>query len=110
MAVSKKFSKEESEFGLVDAVMQKNRLLIVKKLFDAKPKHVSQLAKETGLSRVTTYYHLDILREAGIVEQEYVILKEPQSRKGKVGSFYKLNKARLTEALKIVEKMIEMAK
>ena len=98
-----------SKFKLFEAVLQKNRIQIINALSDGKARYVSELAKETKLTRVNVCYHLDVLKEAGLVEQEYKILKEPGSV-GKVGSFYKLNIEKLRKAIDVIRKMLPETK
>ena len=89
---------------LIDAVLQKNRIKMLTAM--AKPIHISALARKIHLTRATVCYHLSILQDAGLVEQEYVLLKEPSNSKGKVGNFYRVNRERLREALKTIDELL----
>ncbi|MDH5771197.1 MAG: helix-turn-helix domain-containing protein [Candidatus Bathyarchaeota archaeon] len=93
---------------LIDAVLQKNRIEMLKAM--AKPIHVSALARKTHLTRATVCYHLTILQNVDLVEQEYVLLKEPSGSKGRVGNFYRVNRERLREAFKIIDDLLTKAR
>ncbi len=94
---------ESTPSMLVDALLQRNRLVIVSELMK-KPLHISQLAERINLDRATTAYHLGQLRDVGLVEQEYKILDQPHS-KGRAGSFYKVNHEVFEKALAAMEEL-----
>ncbi|MCL4436013.1 MAG: helix-turn-helix domain-containing protein [Thaumarchaeota archaeon] len=89
---------------LVNAVIQKERALILKEL-KSGVKHISKLSEETGLDRATVSYHLGILEIHKVVSSEYEMLREPHS-KGRIGRYYTLNQARLEEAIKAIQQRV----
>lgn len=103
--------RDESEVG-PDAILQKTRLDIIKKLREKEGhSYIGELESELHVSRSTICYHLDVLEDMGIVEQEYELIVEPGSRKGRVRSYYRLNAEKLAETIKeIMEMMPEVAR
>lgn len=95
-----------------DTILQKTRLDIIKKLREKGGRsYISEMERELRISRSTICYHLDILEDMDIVEQEYELISEPQSRRGRVRSYYKLNVEQLTETIKeIMEMMPEVGR
>jgi len=91
---------------VMDALANENRVRILKLLSDGKPRTVSEIAKELGLSRTATFYHLTILSDVGFVEQEYKIIKEPSSP-ARVGSFYRINKEKIKTIYSEIRKLLE---
>ena len=89
-----------------DAILQKTRLDIINQLQDKKRSYISELERDLDVSRATICYHLDILEDMKIVEQEYEVLLKPQSKKGRVRSYYKLNYERLTEVINEIRAMM----
>jgi DNA-binding transcriptional ArsR family regulator len=86
------------------ALLDETRMALLTSLLE-RPKHISELAKNTHSGRATICYHLNILEELGLVESSYVMLQQPRL-KGKVGRVYSVNRKRLEEALSIVEKKL----
>ncbi|TLX93715.1 MAG: winged helix-turn-helix transcriptional regulator [Thaumarchaeota archaeon] len=90
---------------LARALIQEERLRMVRILQRGK-KNISELADETKLDRATVSYHLAVLEKNGIVASRYEMLREPRS-KGKVGRYYKINKAILAKAFLALERLRE---
>ncbi|OYT26363.1 MAG: hypothetical protein B6U95_07525 [Thermofilum sp. ex4484_82] len=89
---------------IIGKTLQKNRLDIINLLKDGKPRNISEIAKEIGLSRTATTYHLSMLEEIGLVEQKYEIMKAPNTPPV-VGSFYTLNKKKLEQIIEILSQI-----
>lgn len=98
--------KKEELYELFDALLNRNRIEIIRALsLSDKPMYISEIAERVKLSRTATSYHLDVLESVGIVEHEYVVIREPKST-GRLGSFYKLNEKRLKEAIDAINQFL----
>jgi len=92
---------------IMDALANENRVKIIKLLLDGKPRTVSEIAKELNLARTTTFYHLTVLSDIGLVEQEYKIIREPSSP-ARVGSFYKIDKRKAKMVLEEIKELLKL--
>ena len=90
---------DESNKLKVDALMSETRRQIISSLVTEK-KHISHLARELQKDRSTIAYHLDLLEKTGIVSSNYELIEELHSQ-GKIGNYYKVNRAVLNEAVRL---------
>ena len=98
--------RNDSMDSLAGAFLQQTRLGILRKLREKGRSYIGELEGELDITRATLCYHLDILEEVELVEQEYELIVKPQSRKGKVRSYYRLNEEKLTEVTRLVTQLI----
>ena len=91
-------------YSPLDALLQRNRLEIIAKLLE-EPTYTSELARKLELDRTTLTYHLDVLKKAGLVKQEYKVLKKPNPV-GKAGSFYEVDVEKLSDAIEELRKLL----
>ena len=89
---------------LVDAIGNKARLLILNSIV-SQPKYISQIVRDTNLSRPAVCFHLGVLEHASIVSSNYQVLEPPHSPSGKAARFYSINKSKLGEALDEFKKL-----
>lgn len=95
--------KLDNREKLVKALGDPNRIQLIKALL-GKSQYVSELARTTKLDRPTVSYNLVVLESAGILQSEYQILVPPHS-KGRAARVYSVNKARLREALELLDQL-----
>lgn len=89
---------------LVDVIGNKSRLLILNSI-TSQPKYISQIVRETNLSRPTVCFHLGVLEQSQLVSSDYQVLEPPHSPSGKAARFYSINKPKLAEALAEFKKL-----
>ncbi|MFQ5911530.1 MAG: ArsR/SmtB family transcription factor [Thermoplasmata archaeon] len=86
-------------------VMHPTRSEIIEKLAE-REMLLPDLERETGKSRSTISYHLDVLEREGIVESDYRVMEDWRTR-GKFGKVYRAKKDILEEHLRAVQEHIE---
>lgn len=80
----------ETLLSFLSALSNNHRLNIINSLRSEK-KHVSELARELGMSRSLLYLHLQKLEEAQIIKSQLELMEN-----GKAGNFISLNEFDIT--------------
>jgi len=93
---------------LMRAFMNQSRLKILDAVCSV-PKNISRIARETKMDRSTVVYHLGLLSKVGLVTEELRPIK-PAGSTGVMGRYYKVNREKLREAIKLVEEQLKEIK
>jgi|GEM_PF-2285917 predicted transcriptional regulator len=89
---------------LVDAFGSEARLLIMGAISD-KPRYISQIVGDTGLTRPAVCFHLGVLERVDLVSSTYEVIEPPNSPAGRAARVYTLNKDKYREARVAFEKL-----
>ncbi len=96
---------EPEQRKIMDAILDVERLELVRILLEGKPLYLTEITKLSGMDRATLAYHLGVLERAGLVTSEYKILQEPRS-KGKAARYYAINRSKWNEAVATMNRLL----